>query len=72
LCGGLAALQGMQVAPAAVALTVGLLLRYAVPIPEGLTDQVCAAAAASCASLLCISQCCAAHPGCILCSCKKQ
>lgn len=32
--------QGMKLAPAATAVAVGLLLRYAAPIPEGLTDQV--------------------------------
>jgi hypothetical protein len=30
----------MRVVPAAAAVAVGLLLRYAAPIPEGLTDQV--------------------------------
>lgn len=31
--------KGAKLAPAAVAVVVGLLLRYAAPIPEGLTDQ---------------------------------
>jgi len=35
-----AVVQGAKVAPAAVAVAVGLTLRYAAPIPEGLTDQV--------------------------------
>lgn len=41
---GVGALQGAKLAPAAVAVAVGSLIRYAAPIPEGLTDQVCALA----------------------------
>jgi hypothetical protein len=33
--------QGTKVLPATAAVALGLLLRYATPIPDGLTDQVC-------------------------------
>lgn len=33
--------QGAKLLPATAAVALGLLLRYATPIPDGLTDQVC-------------------------------
>jgi hypothetical protein len=39
-CGVSTVLQGAKLAPAAAAIAAGLAIRYAVPIPEGLTEQV--------------------------------